>query len=88
MASKKKGLKLEIKPDDISYTNIHRSNNYNSASIGIKRADNEYMSISYEWSGDSTPDFVMDLMGFMQSNKKVIENSSAKDFTPSWRDEK
>lgn len=83
MASKNKGLKFEIGPDDISYTSISRSQNYNSATIGIKKGDNEYMSINYEWSGDSMPDFVMDLMGYMQSAKKTTTSGSLQD----WKDE-
>ena len=83
MASKKRGLKFEIGPDDISYTSISRSQNYNSATIGIKKGDNEYMSINYEWSGDSMPDFVMDLMGYMQSAKKTTTSGSLQD----WKDE-
>ena len=82
MASKKKGLKFDIGPDEISYTNISRSQSYNSATIGVKRGDNEYMSINYEWAGDSMPDFVMDLMGFMQSAKKTTTSGSLSD----WRD--
>jgi peptide subunit release factor 1 (eRF1) len=35
----------------------------------IKRGDNEYMSISYEWEGSGIPGFAMDLMGFMKQNK-------------------
>lgn len=82
MATKKKGLKFDIGPDEISYTNISRSQNYNSATIGIKRGDNEYMSINYEWAGDGMPDFVMDLMGYMQSAKKTTTSGSLQD----WRD--
>ena len=84
MATKKKGLKFDIGPDEIAYTSIHRSSNYNSASVGVKCADNEYMSINYEWSGDGTPDFVMDLMGFMQSAKKTTTSGSM-GFVPEWR---
>lgn len=82
----KKGLKFSIAPEEVSYTSISRSNNYNSANIGIKRADNEYMSISYEWSGETTPDFVMDLMGFMQANKEMFEENAKKKVIKPWED--
>lgn len=68
----KKDMKFIVKADEIMYTNISKSKNYNSASIGIKRGDNEYMSISYEWGGEGIPDFVMDLMSFMQANKEEV----------------
>lgn len=71
----KKDMKLMVKADEVMYTNISKSKNYNSASIGVKRGENEYMSISYEWSGESVPDFVMDLMGFMQANKEELEQA-------------
>lgn len=71
----KKDMKLSIKADEVMYTNISKSKNYNSAGVGIKKGDNEYLSISYEWSGDAVPDFVMDLMGFMQSNKEEVAAS-------------
>ena len=82
----KKGLKFNVTPEEISYTSISKSQNYNSATIGIKRGDNEYMSINYEWSGDGTPDFVMDLMGFMQAAKKKTTVSGSMGFLPPWRD--
>jgi hypothetical protein len=70
MAAKKKGLTINIGPDEVMYTNISKSKDgYNSARIVVKRGDKEYMSISYEWEGEGVPAFAMDLMGFMQANE-------------------
>lgn len=71
MASKK-GMTINVDPDQVMYTNISKSKDgYNSSRVVVKVSDKEYMSINYEWEGDSVPDFVMGLMGFMQAN--VIE---------------
>ena len=70
MASKNKGLTINIDKEEIMYTNISKSKDgYNSARVVVKRGDKEYMSISYEWEGDGVPGFAMDLMGFMQANE-------------------
>ena len=64
-----KDFSVSVKPDEVMYTNISTSKDgYNSARMVIKRGDNEYMSISYEWEGDTIPGFAMDLMGFMKNN--------------------
>jgi hypothetical protein len=66
--AKKKDFKINVKADEVMYTNISTSKDgYNSARIVVKRGDNEYMSVSYEWEGDKVPGFAMDLMGFMKS---------------------
>jgi hypothetical protein len=69
MAAKKSStFDLSVKAEDVMYTNISTSKNgYNSATMAIKKGENEYMSISYEWSGDTIPGFAMDLMGFMKN---------------------
>ena len=75
MAAKKPStFDLSVKAEDVMYTNISTSKNgYNSATMAIKKGENEYMSISYEWSGDTIPGFAMDLMGFMK--KQGMEKS-------------
>ena len=66
----KKNMSININPDQVMYTNISKSKDgYNSARVVVKAGDKEYMSISYEWEGDSVPDFAMGLMGFMQANE-------------------
>ena len=68
MANKKK-MSISIDPDQVMYTNISKSKDgYNSARVVVKVGDKEYMSVSYEWEGDSIPDFAMSLMSFMQAN--------------------
>jgi len=72
MASNK-SLNIKIMPDEIVGSEVMRSGDYKYASVGIKRGDNEYMRISYEWKGDSMPEFVMGLMSWMSSNKEIAE---------------
>jgi hypothetical protein len=67
MASK--DMKITIGADQVMYSNISKSKDgYNSARVVAKVNDKEYMSVSYEWEGDGTPDFALNLMGFMQAN--------------------
>ena len=67
--AKMKDFSVSIKPEEVVFTNISTSKDgYNSARMVVKRGDNEYMSISYEWEGQSIPGFAMDLMGFMKNN--------------------
>lgn len=75
MAAKKmKDFSVSVNPEEVMYTSINTSKDgYNSARMVIKKGDNEYMSISYEWEGNNIPGFAMDLMGFMKSNN--IETS-------------
>lgn len=59
---------VKVAPDKVMYTNISTSKDgYNSARIVVKADDKEYMSISYEWEGNTVPGFAMDLMEFMKS---------------------
>lgn len=67
--AKDKNLMLSIDPNKVMHTSISKSRNgYNSANMHIKVADDEYMAVSYEWSGKNVPSFVIDLMAFMKSN--------------------
>ena len=70
MAAKKmKDFSVSVTPEEVMYTSINTSKDgYNSARMVIKKGDNEYMSISYEWEGSGIPGFAMDLMGFMKQN--------------------
>ena len=71
MASK--DMKISISPDQVVFTNISRSKDgYNSARIVAKMNEKEYMSVSYEWEGNTIPDFAMNLMGFMQANELEV----------------
>jgi len=75
MADKKKekNLTITIVPDEIIGADISRSRDYKYASVGVKVSDNEYLRVSYEWKGDTIPDFVMALMGWMQANKEEFD---------------
>lgn len=61
--AKTKSLDFSILPEDVVYTNISKSNDYNSARVTTKLGDKAYMSVGIEWEeGGETPDIVMDIM--------------------------
>ena len=68
-----KALTLKIMPEEIVGSEIVKSGEYRYASVGIKKGDKEYMRISYEWRGDTVPEFVMGLMSWMSSNKEEVD---------------
>ena len=76
-AAKKSGdMNIKVMADQIMHSGISVSKDgYKSANLLVKVGDKEYMSISYEWSGEGVPDFVMNLMSFIQSNEEEIEKS-------------
>jgi len=76
MADKKKAknLVITIIPDEIIGADISRSRDYKYASVGVKISDNEYLRVSYEWKGDTIPDFVMALMIWMQANEEELSS--------------
>lgn len=73
--AKNKGLNISIMPEEIVGSEIMKSGDYKYASVGIKRGDNEYMRISYEWKGEAVPEFVMGIMSWMQSNKEEVDKA-------------
>ena len=73
--AKDKGLTINILPEEIVGSEIVKSGDYKYASVGIKRGDNEYMRISYEWKGDGVPEFVMAIMSWMQSNQEEVDKA-------------
>ena len=73
MASK--SMKLEIMPEDIKGVEIVKSGDYRYARVGVKRGEDEYLSVSYEWKGNDIPEFVMMLMDFMKANTEEIEKA-------------
>ena len=81
MASKTmtgKAMTLMINPEEVMHTSISKSKDgYNYASAVAKKGEGEYISINYEWKGDTIPDFAFDLMGFIQSNKEDIAKAVA-----------
>ena len=69
MASKK-GLTINIKPEDVVYTSIQKSkDNYNSARMVVKVGDKAYMNVGVEWEGDTVPSFAMDMMGTLTASE-------------------
>lgn len=76
-AAPKKALSISIQPDQIMGAEIVKSGEYKYASMGVKLGDNQFLRISYEWKGEEIPEFVMGLMGWMQSNKEVVDKSKA-----------
>ena len=75
MAKKEKELVLKFMPEEVVGAEIVRSGDYKYASIAIKKADNERCRISYEWSGDIIPDFVMGIMAWLQANQEVVDQA-------------
>lgn len=74
MADKKvKNTSIEFAPEEIMGMEISKSGEYKYARVGVKKGENERMSVYYEWMGAGIPDFVMSLMGHMQANKEEIE---------------
>jgi len=76
MADKKgKAMSITFGADQIMGSDITKSGEYKYASVGVKLGDKEYLRISYEWSSDGVPDFVMNLMGWMTSNQEEVDKA-------------
>ncbi len=72
--AKSKKITINIDGEEVIYTNISKyKDGYNNARVVVKKGEKEYLTVSYEWEGNHIPDFVMNLMGFMQANN--IETS-------------
>lgn len=71
----KNSMSVSFSPEEIMGSEITKSGDYKYARVGIKRGDNEFMTISYEWKGESVPEFVMGLMDWMKANKEEVEKS-------------
>jgi len=63
-----KDYNINIGAKNVVHTNISRyKDGYNYASMGIKMADDEFMSVSYEWKGKHVPEFALNVMDIMKS---------------------
>jgi len=63
-----KDYAVNIMVDQVKSVNISRyADGYNYASISSKVADNEYMSIHYEWKGKQIPEFALQAMDIMKA---------------------
>lgn len=81
MADKK--YTLNFTDSEIMNVSVYKSKNgYNYADIGVKKGKDNFMRMSYEWEGDTTPDFVMDMIGFfgMKEEASVEDKQALKDF--------
>lgn len=71
-----KDYKIDLDPEKVIFASIRRYNDgYSSANMALKMADNEYMSINYEWQGDDIPEFAMNIMDIL----KGVNKSKASD---------
>ncbi len=62
MAAKK--YALNFNSDEIINVSVYKSTyGYNYATVGVKKGKDQFMNVNYEWEGDMTPDFVMDMIG-------------------------
>lgn len=60
---------FEFNSNEIKSVSIYKSSgDYNYASVTLKRGQS-YININYEWQGDVTPDFVMDMVSYFGPNK-------------------
>lgn len=76
MADKK--FNFSFNSGEVMYTSIRKSSGgYNYATVGIKRGEDQFVNIDYEWKGKDVPDFAMDLLGFMQASKEEVAKVSA-----------
>ncbi len=79
MAEKEKKFNFSFNSGEIMYTSIRKSaGGYNYATVGIKRADDQFINVDYEWQGKNVPDFAMDMLGFMQASKEEVAKVSTK----------
>lgn len=63
-----KGYSVGIDVKNVKSVNISRyADGYNYASVSCKMADNEYMSVHYEWKGKQIPEFAMQTMEIMKA---------------------
>jgi len=60
---------FEFNSKEIKSVSIYKSSgDYNYATITLKRGTS-YISVNYEWQGDITPDFVMDMVAYFGPEK-------------------
>lgn len=75
MAEKK--FNFSFTSGEVMYTSVRKSaNGYNYATVGVKRSEDQYINIDYEWTGKNVPDFAMDMLGFMQASKDEVAKAS------------
>lgn len=66
---------ISLDPSKVKAASITRyKNGYSYATVTFSPAEKEYMSINYEWEGESIPEFAMSVMDIMKALNK--ENAS------------
>jgi hypothetical protein len=80
----KKAMSISIQPEQIMGASIEKSGDYKYASMGVKMGENQFLRLAYEWKGEEIPEFVMGLMGWLQSNKSDVDKSKA-DFAAEYK---
>ena len=77
MADKK--FNFSFSSGEVMYTSIRKSaGGYNYVTVGLKRGDDQFVNIDYEWKGKDLPDFAIDMLGYMQANKKEVAEATEK----------
>lgn len=63
------GFNVSFNADEIVHVSISANSDYNSASIVVKPAQDEYFDCYYSWKGsDNIPTFVLEIMSFIKRN--------------------
>ncbi len=79
MANKK--YSVGFSSGEIVRVDVHKNKEgYNYASVGIKKGQDNYMNIGYEWRGENTPDFVMDVMSYFSGDMEKASINTDEDF--------
>jgi hypothetical protein len=71
-------LTISLGADNVAVIEIYKTEDYKSAHIGVSPNNGEYLDISYRWRDDIIPDFVFNVMQWMQSNTASIEEAKVK----------
>jgi hypothetical protein len=82
----KNDMTITFKPEEIMGSEIMKSGEYKYARVGIKKGENEYMTVSYEWKSETVPEFVMGLMKYISSSENKEEIDAKKqERTEEWK---
>lgn len=73
--NKVKKIAIDFALDEIIGMEISKSGDYKYARVGVKKGENERLSVYYEWVGAGIPDFVVNLMSYVQANKGDVDVS-------------
>lgn len=72
---------LTFKDDEILGMDLYKSKDgYNYAMVRVKKGKNQHMMIDYEWEGEETPDFIIDMMSFIGNKKEEASLEDKEEF--------